>query len=556
MGVVRRGTVDLLIFRGGSFAVLASQMSAPREPNLRLVKDPQSVFGAASENAHGASEDAHDAFSPDGTSALADTDLSPISGEIRDDWTNLPPNTTLMGVGAISAGAPAPALRRKAARPTTAMFVSPATVEAIAKAKREAEAREAEDRKVIVDDTALVRVGPNSLAMREPTGLTRRGSTDVALRDARDTLVDQRPGRLEKWQPFEDLGLAPRPIARTAQKLVVSTYRLLGFGILSLIVFVLVGYIGTTAFYFMNRTWVTPIAISPNDEKIVTLQSQLAAQMNEREKLVAELEQAERNIIAEQEFQKEFAKAIKRDLQGRRVALQRAQQLAQKAASTRAQISVTNGEYSEQAEKRMGDEFAAGMIDRDAMLQGKYQLAQITSANLSLAERQAEFDQRAAELASQTQSLDAILANKADSSALSYDVLKIARDYDASKLALARELSNRERFKTSIERQDQIIEGLKSSAYLRALGNNATVALVPYDNLDNVSKGTPLYACRVSMIVCRKVGTVLDVLPGEVQLKHPKRESVMRGRMLEMQLTEPKAAQHDVLFVGGKPLGF
>jgi len=530
-------------------------MSAPREPNLRLVKDSQRVFDVASENAHGASEPPHDDFAPAGASALADTDLAPISGEIRDDWTHLSPNTTLLGVGAISAGAAVPA-RRKAVRPTTAMFVSPATVEAIAKAKREAEAREAEEQKVIVDDTALVRIEPGSLAMREPVGLARRGSTDLTMRDARDTIVDQRPGGLEKWQPFEDLGLAPRPISRAAQKLVVSTYRLLGFGILSLIVFVLVGYIATTAFYFLNRTWVTPIAISPNDEKIVTLQSQLAAQMNEREALVAELEQAERNIIAEQEFQKEFAKAIKRDLQGRRAALQSAQRLAQKAAATRAQISVTNGEYSQQAEKRMGDEFAAGMIDRDAMLQGKYQLAQITSANLSLAERQAEFDQRAAELAVQAQSLDAILANKSDKAALSYEVLEIARDYEASKLVLASALDTRKRVTESIQRQDKIIEGIKQSAYLRALEDSATVALVPYANLGNAKEGSPLYKCKLDMVFCRKVGRVIEVLPGEVEVRHPTRDAVLRGRMIVMETTEQNAAEATVLFAGSEPFGF
>jgi hypothetical protein len=90
---------------------------------------------------------------------------------------------------------------------------------------------------------------------------------------------------------------------------------------------------------------------------------------------------------------------------------------------------------------------------------------------------------------------------------------------------------------------------------MRAVANNASVALVPYTNLKNVSKGTPLYACRLNMVWCRQVGKVLDVLPGEVLVKQPHRESMVRGRMIEMQMTEPDAAQEEVLFVGGKPLG-
>jgi hypothetical protein len=360
----------------------------------------------------------------------------------------------------------------------------------------------------------------------------------------------------DKWHSFEDIGLAPKPITKGAQKLLVSSYRLLGFGILSIIVLVLLAYIATTAFYFLNHSWLTPATISANDDKVIALQGQLAAQMNERAKLVGELDQAERTIAAEQAFQIGFARAIKKDRDGRQLALGRAQLLARTAAATRTEIRQTNGDYSTQTVSKMNSEYDAGLIDRQAMLQGKFQLAQIKSANLSLAERQAEFDQRAAELAAETQSLDAILADKAQTSALSYDVLKIQRDYEASKLALAKDLDDRERLKGSLEREDKIIDGIKQSNYLRALADKATVALVPYANLDKVSKGTPLYACSLSMVWCHQVGKVIDVLPGEVLVKHPHRDAVLRGRMIEMQMTDNAAAQDEVLFAGGAPLGF
>ncbi len=106
---------------------------------------------------------------------------------------------------------------------------------------------------------------------------------------ADNTLKTRKGG---EWQEFEELGLANKPsaAANKAGKLVVSTYRLLGFGILTVIVLVLLGYIGTTAFYFLNHTWVTPVAISPSDDKIVALQSQLAAQQNEYDRIAGDLE--------------------------------------------------------------------------------------------------------------------------------------------------------------------------------------------------------------------------------------------------------------------------
>jgi hypothetical protein len=362
------------------------------------------------------------------------------------------------------------------------------------------------------------------------------------------------PAPESHWKSFEDIGLVPKPFTKKAQKLVVSSYRLLGFGILSLIVFVLLAYIATTAFYFLNHTWVTPVTVSANDDKVIALKGQLAMQQNERAKLMGDLDQADRSVAAEQAFQLAFARAIKRDLENRKAALDRAKQLSHAAASTRTQIRQTNDSYSSTTVDKMSQDYAAGLIDRQAMLAGKFQMAQISSANLSLAERQAEFDERASELAAETSSLDAILADKTQTAALSYDVLKIERDYDASKLQLAKDLDDRARLRASVARVDKIIDGIRQSNYLRALDDHATVALVPYTNLDDVKKGTKLYGCAASMLWCHEVGTVIEVLSGEVLVKHPHRDAMVRGQMVELQMSDAGAAQDDVLFLGGKPL--
>jgi hypothetical protein len=486
------------------------------------------------------------------SSALGQPELAPVSGEIRTSWIDGSPNATLIGVGAL------PALRtpnterkrhnRKRPDLSKHMFVEPVTVEAIAKARH---LREEPTIEVNLPEADGPERRPDLKLVEPAHGPAHRPAHRIEHLEP--PVTETKP---EKWQAFDDMGLAPKPITKKAQKLVVSTYRLLGFGILSVIVAVLVGYIGTTAFYFFNHSWVTPVALSPNDEKVVALQGQLAAQLNERERLAGELDQADRSIAAEQTFQLQFAKAIKKDLEGRRMALGRVKALAQTAAATRQEIRNTNGDYSASQVAKMGDEYKAGLIDRDSMMAGKFQLAQISTANLSLAERQVEFDQRASELSAETSSLDALLSNKSNTAALSYDVLKIARDYETSKLALAKETGNRERLKSSLERQDTIIDGIKQSAFLRAAENGATVALVPYSNMKNVTKGSPLYACKLNMIMCRQVGTVRDVLPGEVNVKHPNRDTMLRGRMIEMQMTDAAAAQDDVLFAGSRPFGF
>lgn len=357
-----------------------------------------------------------------------------------------------------------------------------------------------------------------------------------------------------KWAVFEKLGLGAPKI--NTQKLIVSAYRMLGFAILTIIVVVLVGYIANTAFFYLSSSWVVPMQVSATDEKVVALQAQLSEQQNTRDRLADELNQAERSIAAQQSFQLEFAKAIKMDLDGRKAALGRVRELANNAASTRRAIKSQNAAYAGNARRRMKQEFEAGLIDRNAMLSGGVQLAALTSSNLSLAERQAEFETRAAELEATTKSLDAILSNVDGDSALSYEVLRIKQEYAASRLDLAKAIESRNTIKSSLARQDKIVGKLKGSSYLRAVEDGAAVAFVPYSNLSNVEKGTGVYACKVGMVFCHHVGEVLEVLQGEVQFKHPQRDKMLRGQMVEMKLDEEDddAAAGDVLYIGGKPL--
>src|SRR5262249_42425563 len=147
-------------------------------------------------------------------------------------------------------------------------------------------------------------------------------------------------GNVNKWAVFEKLGLGAPKV--NPQKLIVNVYKLLGFAILSIIVFVLVGYIANTAFFYLSNSWVVPMAVAPTDERVVTLQASLAEQQNTRDRIADELNQAERTITTQQNFQLAFAKAIKSDLDGRKAALGRVRELANNAASTRRAIKSQN----------------------------------------------------------------------------------------------------------------------------------------------------------------------------------------------------------------------
>jgi hypothetical protein len=358
---------------------------------------------------------------------------------------------------------------------------------------------------------------------------------------------------------FERIGLgapAPSPTAQTAQKYVVSTYRLLGFVILTIIVLVLVSYIVTSVFYMMSDSWVQPMVVSPTDEKVLTLMSQLAEQSNLRDKVALELQHTERYITDQQEFQAEFIKAVQADLAERKTTLKRLRQLAVGYAGARTQVTRSNRAFAQQSKKQLRQEYAAGLIDRNAMLQGSFPLAQITNSNMSLAERQTEFENRARELDSEAHALEAILSEQQADGALSYEVLKVKQEYDSSRLETKKALEARGALKASLARYDAIIDSIHQSPFLRAADHNANVAFVPYANLDDVEPGAPVYACALEFFACSEVGKVIEVLPGEVAGKHPMRDKSLRGQMVELQLDDLDAVAKNVLFVGSKPLLF
>jgi hypothetical protein len=112
-----------------------------------------------------------------------------------------------------------------------------------------------------------------------------------------------------------------------------------------------------------------------------------------------------------------------------------------------------------------------------------------------------------------------------------------------------------ESLKLRMKDQEAVVNRLAQSPYLKAIENKVTLAFVPNQNLRNVRIGGPLYGCTWGLVWCRKVGTVKVVLDGEVQDIHPHDESIQRGLMLEVDVSE-WGANEVVLFVGSKPLWF
>ncbi len=137
----------------------------------------------------------------------------------------------------------------------------------------------------------------------------------------------------------------------------------------------------------------------------------------------------------------------------------------------------------------------------------------------------------------------------------------VRRELDKAKLDKDNAIGRRdaldqrvEGLKLRVAEQDRIIGRLAQSPYLRALEQREFVVLafVPYDN-QKVKLGTRLYGCSWGLVACSNVGKVTGILEGEVTNQHPHNESVQRGMLVEIDVSE-SAANSNVLFAGGKPL--
>ena len=368
-----------------------------------------------------------------------------------------------------------------------------------------------------------------------------------------------RPETRPAYAEYEQMGLVPaRSLGvLSPARLVVNVYRLVGFAILTLVVALLVGYIGTSIFYFTNKSWVQPMVVSPTDDRVLQLRAKLAETQTLRDQVTTEINHTERAIAVQVAFQKNYEMALKTDLSDRRTALRQIRQLSNQHAATRNRIKKSNSALAAVSGQRIDQEFEAGLIDKDSYLQRNQGIAQLENSNLSLLERESQLEAQAASIAAEARALDAALSGKATaggSAALSYEALRIKQDYEMSVLETAKAKERLQGLKASLGRYQGIVDTVAQSAYLRAADQQSTVAFVPYDNLVGLEPGTVLYGCRLEMLWCRPVGKVVDKLPGEVTHKHPHRAAMLRGPLLELRIDDAVAAEKDVLFVGRPPL--
>jgi hypothetical protein len=373
---------------------------------------------------------------------------------------------------------------------------------------------------------------------------------------------------LEAAHTQESASATARP-KKPLNSVLVNAYKTMGFAILTVILVGLTSFLATNLFYFVNSSWLTPTVIAPTDERVLALDTRLAEQSTQRDKLAADrallaanLADVERIIALDERFQVSFHRAVTADASERKAELRKLRALTGDFQDAKREIGRSTSAYAGMSRERNDEMKQAQLIDRDDYLTGNYQLSQIAHANLQLAEKAVELDAKASELSRAADALDATAKGAANTDVLSYDVLRIRQELQRATLELEKARDMRTALRESLRasdrslaRYDHILQSIQDSPLVRAAEGSMTLALVPYDNLSSVKTGVPVFSCVLGFVFCRKVGTVAAVLQGEMEVHHPVHVSKqLRGQAVRLELTVPRAAEEAVLFAGHAPL--
>jgi hypothetical protein len=103
---------------------------------------------------------------------------------------------------------------------------------------------------------------------------------------------------------------------------------------------------------------------------------------------------------------------------------------------------------------------------------------------------------------------------------------------------------------------EEIDGQLRSRPLYRATERSIEVAFVPYTQIEGVRDGADVYDCVLGLFACKRVGTVTELVPGEVVLPDPWGNQA-RGQYAVLDLREHDAAKSKTLRIrgGGAPAG-
>jgi hypothetical protein len=325
-------------------------------------------------------------------------------------------------------------------------------------------------------------------------------------------------------------------------------------------------FVASLAHSAFSDGWVAPLRLSPDNERVVDLRIQQTKEKADRARLSAEVVGIDEELRAVDVSLRRM-QSLSADYRGALVWTADAQskELRDLAEQSNAQLSkwqMLNKLLGEQRAvlTRADADRAAGLItstefDRQAIavhqLEVEQQDSEIELGKIEAARSDAN---------ARGQALTSASSGPGDPShhrpsQLSPDVIKFYDDQVRVELEVARleaekrsAQARREAAQGALDDMGQLLSELESRPLYRAMQQNTDVAFAPYDHLRRFGVGDEVYACTFSIFACRVVGTVTEVVSGEVITQDPWGE-LARGQYVILEMRDRTALFERVLRV-------
>lgn len=348
-----------------------------------------------------------------------------------------------------------------------------------------------------------------------------------------------------------------------SQKFFVKSYRWLAVALLGTVLSFAGGTLFLVMFYMVNSTWGAPVVVTKANPRVVALSAATLQARQARDNLTIELEDNKR-VRSTLEKQlgwydgmlSRYDEALKSQ-QGSDAAM------AEKLAALKVEKESLGGkmqaivEQNEKAGKEIDKELRAGLITRDAALQARAQLVKgeesLTANRVSLAGLESQITQLTSSVSTMKGGADSPVALE-----MLARVNMLNQQRVEAKQALTK-LDAQSAVKTSeLTDVQKLLAQLSSSAFYIVSSDEKSThqfAFVPYENEKAIAPGVAVYACKLKLVWCSKVGTVHAVTHDEEKARHPLFPNDVRGFLVELDLQDKAAAKETVIFFGSRPLG-
>lgn len=319
-----------------------------------------------------------------------------------------------------------------------------------------------------------------------------------------------------------------------------------------------VGYVGTQTYRAATDSFVAPIILTPDNDVVIANKLKMDELGVERSRATAQLESLEdetkameKALLRLRALHETASNAIEwfKLVNSRQMSAGWAERAT---LSKQQKVLSTMTEEQDALVRRAQANVAAGLVSKAELDKELQTLRQLRFALLENERSRVQSDSAMHEIALAQKSIAArggaapmpeLLIREDEAVRIEIEMLKLEADL-RTKAAEKRILAEK------VTKLDEIEAQLKGRPIVRAIAQSMDVAFVPYTQIDGVKNGGTVYDCTWGLFNCRSVGTVAELVPGEVVLPDPW-GSQARGQYVVLSLQNHDAAKSKSLRVRG-----